>query len=44
MSSAADDYDKLSPEERNVKDAEDRAREATEQAGSPTYFYITLCY
>jgi len=33
MSTSADDYDKLSEEERKIKDAQDRAREATEQAG-----------
>lgn len=29
----ADDYDKLTPEEREVRDKEDRAREQKEQAG-----------
>ena len=28
-----EDYDKLSPEERDIKDKEDRARERQEQAG-----------
>ena len=28
-----DEYDKLSPEEREIKDKEDRAREQREQAG-----------
>lgn len=27
-----DDYDKLTPEQREVRDKEDRAREAAEQA------------
>ncbi|KAF5374816.1 hypothetical protein D9758_000333 [Tetrapyrgos nigripes] len=35
MSSSADDYDKLSEEERKVRDAENRAREAAEQATLP---------
>lgn len=29
---AEDDYDKLTPEQREVRDKEDRAREAAEQA------------
>lgn len=37
---AEDDYDKLTPEQREVRDKEDRAREAAEQASmwdlSPT--------
>ena len=28
-----EEYDKLSPEERDIKDKEDRAREKREQAG-----------
>ena len=32
--SANDDYDKLSPEEREARDKADRAREAAEQAGA----------
>ena len=32
--SSADDYDKLTPEEREVRDKADRAREAAEQAGA----------
>ncbi|KAI0068255.1 nuclear movement protein nudC [Artomyces pyxidatus] len=35
MSSADDDYDKLSPEEREAKDKVDRAREIAEQAALP---------
>jgi hypothetical protein len=31
--SAADEYDKLTPDERAAKDKADRAREAEEQAG-----------
>ncbi|EEB88229.1 hypothetical protein MPER_14057, partial [Moniliophthora perniciosa FA553] len=30
-----EEYDKLSPEERQAKDAEDRSREAAEQAALP---------
>jgi hypothetical protein len=30
---ADDDYDKLSKEERDIRDKQDRAREAIEQAG-----------
>ena len=32
--SSNDDYDKLSPEEREARDKADRAREAAEQAGA----------
>ena len=32
--SSADDYDKLTPEEREARDKADRAREAAEQAGA----------
>lgn len=31
---SVDDYDKLSKEEREIRDKEDRAREATEQAST----------
>jgi hypothetical protein len=34
MSSEADDYDKLTPEQREVKDKADRERERQEQAGA----------
>lgn len=34
-----EDYDKLSPEERDLKDKEDRAREEQEQAGIPDRIY-----
>ena len=37
MSSAEDDYDKLSKEEREVRDKADREREAAEQAGIYTF-------
>ncbi|TFY72866.1 hypothetical protein EVG20_g129 [Dentipellis fragilis] len=35
MSTPAEEYDKLTPEERETKDKEDRAREAAEQAALP---------
>lgn len=35
--SANSDYDKLSPEEREVRDKADRVREAAEQAGATLY-------
>lgn len=41
MSSADDDYDKLSKEEREVRDKADRAREAAEQAG-PKYLFLSF--
>ena len=37
MSTSGDDYDKLTPEEREKRDKEDRAREEAEQAG-PRFF------
>ena len=45
-SDAQDDYDKLSPEEREIRDKADRQREAEEQAGmaiilSPTHIHLT---
>ena len=38
--SSADDYDKLTPEQREARDKADRAREAAEQAGAPMYSTI----
>ncbi|KAJ7900292.1 nuclear movement protein nudC [Mycena olivaceomarginata] len=35
MASAADDYDSLSPEDRKIRDKQDRAREQEEQAALP---------
>ncbi|TFY82639.1 hypothetical protein EWM64_g1372 [Hericium alpestre] len=35
MATAEDDYDKLTPEQREVRDKEDRAREEAEQAALP---------
>jgi hypothetical protein len=45
-SDAQDDYDKLSPEEREIRDKADRQREAEEQAGmniilGPTHIHLT---
>jgi len=34
-----DDYDKLSPEEREAKDKSDRAREQEEQGGTRDHIY-----
>jgi hypothetical protein len=34
---AQDDYDKLNPEEREIRDKADRQREAEEQAGRPIF-------
>lgn len=36
-----EEYDKLSPEEREIKDREDRAREQREQAGIEDYIYCS---
>jgi len=36
-----EEYDKLSPEERDIKDREDRAREQREQAGIEDYIYCS---
>jgi hypothetical protein len=35
-----EEYDKLSPEERDLKDKEDRAREKREQAGIDNRIYV----
>jgi hypothetical protein len=37
-----DDYDKLSPEEREIRDKADRQREAEEQAGRSNSFTVSL--
>lgn len=39
-----DDYDKLSPEEREVRDKADRQREAEEQAGMTVILRATFIY
>ena len=36
-----EEYDKLSPEERDIKDREDRAREQRQQAGIEDYVYCS---
>ena len=36
-----ENYDKLTPEERELKDKEDRAREEKEQAGIHDLFYCS---
>jgi len=36
-----EEYDKLSPEERDIKDREDRAREKREQAGIEDHIYYS---
>ena len=41
--SSNDDYDKLSPEEREARDKADRAREAAEQAGAVLRSSIRVC-
>jgi len=38
-----EEYDKLSPEEREIKDKEDRAREQREQAGTQDCIYCSDC-
>ena len=40
---APDEYDKLSPEEREIKDKENRAREQREQAGIYDRIYCSDC-
>lgn len=40
--STPDDYDSLTPEERRVRDEQDRAREALEQAGI-VHLYLIFC-
>lgn len=37
-----DDYDKLTPEQREAKDKADRAREEAEQAGLAAYFHPSV--
>jgi hypothetical protein len=41
-SDTQDDYDKLSPEERELRDKADRQREAEEQAGTGMVFIATF--
>jgi hypothetical protein len=41
MSATQDDYDKLTPEEREIRDKADRQRETEEQAGISTLFSAT---
>ena len=36
-----EEYDKLSPEERDIKDKADRAREQQEQGGIEDYIYCS---
>ena len=40
--STQDDYDKLTPEEREIRDKADRKREAEEQAGISVLLSATL--
>jgi hypothetical protein len=43
-SDTQDDYDKLSPEERELRDKADRQREAEEQAGTGINFTATFVH
>ena len=43
-SDTQDDYDKLGPEEREIRDNADRQREAEEQAGTGIIFTATFIH
>lgn len=43
-SDTQDDYDKLSPEERDIRDKADRQREVEEQAGMDIILHSTLIH
>lgn len=40
MSTPGDDYDSLTPEQREQRDKEDRAREEVEQAGTVIFLVV----